>query len=284
MSQNLIRPNAQINNIETYNDSLAIGSELESNSTSIETDIQAVLSIINKIKDSDYNGNWYDDIPTINSKQRGLLQLNTDLNKIENVFNIDEDNNVFMDGELEASIFIGYLRGAIIFQAKAGEDMSKGSPIYISGEDLTGNKPVVEIADCNDFNKMPCFGLSLNTVNANQNVSIVTFGTISGLNTSSFNQGDILYVSENGTLTNIRPKTESSLIQNIGKVIRSHSSAGSIKVGGAGRTNDVPNLNQGNVFIGDSSNCAEARALTINDISGINEYIDARVQYVLDNL
>ena len=94
MSQNLIRPNAQINNIETYNDSLVIGSELQSNSTSIETDIQAILSIINKIKDSDYNGNWYDDIPTVNFKQRGLLQLSTDLENVETVVDALEDKYV----------------------------------------------------------------------------------------------------------------------------------------------------------------------------------------------
>ena len=49
--------------------------------------------------------------------------------------------------------------------------------------------------------------------------------------------------------------------------MRSHASAGSIKVGGAGRTNDVPNLNDGNVFIGNASNQAETRALTLDDVT-----------------
>ena len=38
-------------------------------------------------------------------------------------------------------------------------------------------------------------------------------------------------------------------------------------MGGAGRTNDVPNLNGGNVFIGNSSNQAETRGLTLDDIA-----------------
>ena len=55
--------------------------------------------------------------------------------------------------------------------------------------------------------------------------------------------------------------------QNIGKVQRSHATSGSIKVGGAGRTNDVPNLNEGNVFIGDATGCAITRGLTLDDVS-----------------
>lgn len=182
--------------------------------------------------------------------------------------------NISITGEVEATTLIGNMRGATIFQAKAGEALSKGDPVYISGDDLTGNQPVVSIADSDDANKMPCFGLAAETVSLNANVNVVTFGTLSGLDTSSFNQGDILYISTTGTLTATKPSGESSLIQNIGKVMRSHASAGSIKVGGAGRTNDVPNLNDGNVFIGNASNQAETRGLTLDDIA---ETVDKKI-------
>jgi hypothetical protein len=62
----------------------------------------------------------------------------------------------------------------------------------------------------------------------------------------------------------------------MGKVIRSHASAGSIKVGGAGRTNATPNLNDGNVFIGNASNQSIARALTASDIQS-GTFADARI-------
>ena len=197
-------------------------------------------------------------------------QLGGDLDINSN--NITGTGNISINGEIEGNILIGDLRGATEFQAKAGEDITKGDPLYISNFDVSGNKPIVGIADADDSNKMPCFGLAKDTASNNSNVNVVTFGTLSGLNTSSFTLGDILYISTSGALTNIKPAGESAKIQNIGKVQRVHTSNGSIKVGGAGRTNDVPNLNLGNVFIGDSSNQAETRGLTLDDISQTATY------------
>ena len=193
---------------------------------------------------------------------------NLDLNSND----IGGTGNIDINGEIEATTLIGNLRGATEFQAKAGEDITKGDPLYISNFDVSGNKPIVGIADADDSNKMPCFGLAKDTVSNNSNVSVVTFGTLLGLNTSSFTLGDILYISTSGSLTNIKPAGESAQIQNIGKVQKVHTSNGSIKVGGAGRTNDVPNLNLGNVFIGNSSNQAVARGLTLDDVSQTATY------------
>ena len=209
----------------------------------------------------------------INSSAAGLSnivedttpQLGGDLDLNGN--DITGTGNISITGEIEADIHIGSLRGEIQFKAKAGEVLTKGDPVYISSYDTVGNTPIVAIADANDSAKMPCFGLANETVSLNASVNVVTFGTLSGLDTSGFGLGDTLYISNTGTLTNSKPTGESSLIQNIGKVQRVDSSAGSIKVGGAGRTNDVPNLNQGNVFIGNASNQAETRGLTLDDIA-----------------
>ena len=166
--------------------------------------------------------------------------------------NAEVDNNFINlnDNKVEVS-------GAIIFQAKAAEALTKGDVVYVSG--VSGNNPEVSKADANVVSKMPAFGLAESDANLNASVNVVTFGTLYELDTSSFSAGDTVYVSTTaGAITATKPSGESSLIQNIGKVIRSHASAGSIKVGGAGRTNDVPNLDNGNVFIGNSSNQAEA--------------------------
>jgi hypothetical protein len=165
--------------------------------------------------------------------------------------------------------------GAIIFQAKAGEALAKGDVVYVSG--VSGNEPVVSKADADDASKMPAFGLAEADANNNAAVNVVTFGTLYDLDTSAFSAGDTVYVSTTaGAITDTAPTGESSLLQNIGKVIRSHASAGSIKVGGAGRTNATPNLNDGNVFIGNASNQAEARALTTADIQS-GTFADARI-------
>ena len=164
--------------------------------------------------------------------------------------------------------------GAIVFAAKAGEALAMGDVVYVSG--VSGNEPVVSKADADDASKMPAFGLAEADASLNAAVNVVTFGTLYDLDTSGFTAGDTVYASTTaGGLTATKPAGEASLIQNIGKVIRPHASAGSIKVGGAGRSNDTPNLNDGNVFIGNSSNQTETRALVEADISDLQTYLTA---------
>lgn len=155
------------------------------------------------------------------------------------------------------------LDGAIQFTAKneSGATLTKGTVVYISG--VSGNTPLVDKADANDASKMPAFGIVAEDANNNSNVNVFTFGTLSGLDTSAFSAGDTLYVSTTaGELTNTAPAGSSSLLQNIGRVIRSDASAGSIKVGGAGRTNAVPNLDAGYIFYGNDSNRSAATDLS----------------------
>jgi len=149
--------------------------------------------------------------------------------------------------------FIGDLEGGIRFNAKADGALSKGDVVYISG--VSGDLPTVGQAKADDASKMPAFGLALSDANDNAALQVVTFGTIEELDTSGVSEGQILYVSTTaGAYTTTAPTGESSQIQNIGKVIRSHAAAGSIKVGGAGRSNATPNLDNGKIFIGNGSN------------------------------
>ena len=179
---------------------------------------------------------------------------------------------------------IGNINGATEFSAQAGEALTKGDAVYISG--ISGNTPIVSKADADDSNKMPSFGLAKADANLNASVVVITFGTLSGLDTSSFSAGDILFISTTaGGLTATAPTGETSLLQNIGIVQRSHASAGSIKVGGAGRTNATPNLNNGKIFLGNGSNQAVSTTL---DTSVVPEntnlyYTDTRVQAVSIN-
>jgi len=156
--------------------------------------------------------------------------------------------------------FIGDLEGGIRFNAKADGALSKGDVVYISG--VSGDVPTVGQAKADDASKMPAFGLALSDANDNAALQVVTFGTIEELDTSGVSEGQILYVSTTaGAYTTTAPTGESSQIQNIGKVIRSHASAGSIKVGGAGRSNATPNLDNGKIFIGNGSNQAVTSTL-----------------------
>ena len=177
-------------------------------------------------------------------------------------------------GNVEAEEFIGDLRGALLFKAQAGEALSKGDVVYISG--ISGNTTVVSKADADDSAKMPAFGVAAAAATLNSAVDIYTFGTLSGIDTSSYSEGDELYVSTTaGAMTNSAPTGSGSLLQKIAKVTRSDTSAGSIKIIGAGRTNAVPNLDQYKIFVGNSSNQAVQgnNALTVdidNNAVGIN--------------
>jgi hypothetical protein len=179
---------------------------------------------------------------------------------------LDITTDVTVTGDVEADEFIGDLRGAVSFRAKAGEALSAGEVVYISGID--GNTTVVAKADANDPNKMPAFGVSKETVSANANVRVVNFGSVTNLDTSNYSEGDELFVSDiAGQLTGIAPTGEASALQKMAKVTRSDNSAGSITVMGAGRSNAVPNLNEGRLFVGDSGNEAVADDTAYIDIA-----------------
>ena len=171
---------------------------------------------------------------------------------------------IYDGSDWENGQFIGNLSGYLEYQAQAGENLSKGDVVYVSGN--SGNTPIVSKAQSNNNGaKMPAFGICTQTINSGSTGFIVTQGLITGINTSAFTTGDTLYVSSTiaGGLANVSPAGESYKIQNIGKVVKS-SNGGSILVGGAGRFNATSALNEGNIFLGDSNN----RSVTANlDVS-----------------
>jgi hypothetical protein len=180
-------------------------------------------------------------------------------------------------GSITATDFVGPLNGAIQFTAKntSGGTLTVGQVVYISG--ISGNTPTVELADADDAAKMPAYGLVAVAAADNDPVEITTFGPLTNVKTdyAGWQVGDTLYVSTTpGTLTNVAPTGEGTLLQNLGRIRRVQQSAGSITVGGAGRTNATPNLNDGNVFIGNASNQAAARALVIGDTTGLQTALD----------
>ena len=191
-----------------------------------------------------------------------------------------------------ADDFIGDLNGSIRFEARADVDMSKGQVIYITG--LQGNTSTIGLARSDSSSTMPAMGLVNADVTAGNNVEVVTFGNLKTLNVADFGEtgitfglGDVVYVSatEAGHLTNVVPGGETNFIQNIGMIQRDTPPANmTIKVGGAGRTNDTPNLNDGKIFIGDATNhTVESTLNTALVPEQTNLYhTTARVQNVID--
>jgi len=165
------------------------------------------------------------------------------------------------------------VNGAIHVKGKneSGSTITKGTPVYISGQAGNGQEFTVDVADADNTSTMPAVGIAYADSNNNSQITIVTHGKFIGIDTSSFTVGDNLYVSTTGTLTNTAPTGEASGIQKIAKVIRVNASDGQIYVMGASRTNATPNLDDGDIFIGNASN----QAVTASLDTKISDYLGA---------
>lgn len=162
-----------------------------------------------------------------------------------------------------SDVDFGTVDAPIVFTAKnaSGSTLRAREVVYISG--VSGTVPTVDRAHSDNAATMPAFGMVKTDANNNANVQVVTFGTLKGVQTDSFGAGDTLYISATaGKITNVKPSGEGSLLQNIGMVVRSHQSSGVIRVGGAGRVNAVPNLDNDQIFLGNDSNYAVATDFT----------------------
>jgi hypothetical protein len=150
----------------------------------------------------------------------------------------------------------------------SGAQILKGTPVYVTGE--TGNSGKIEVApaDASDSAKMPALGLLESTLSNNAEGFCVQGGLLEGLATdtidgTSTTANDTVYVKAGGGLTMTKP-TGSNLIQNIAKVVRVHASNGSLVVSSILRTNDVPNLPTGKIWVGDGNT-------TVSDVVYLDE-------------
>jgi len=124
---------------------------------------------------------------------------------------------------------------------ETGASMSKGDVVYVSGTHASG-KPLIALADSDGSGTMPAVGLVANALANNAEGYAVISGILKGVETNSFSAGDELYVSATaGGFTSTRPVAATAGVQQIAICTRSHRTAGSVVVIGAGRLNDVPN-------------------------------------------
>jgi hypothetical protein len=124
----------------------------------------------------------------------------------------------------------------------SGGTLPKGAAVYATGSVGASGKVEVAAADADDPAKMPALGILSAEVADNASGHAVLFGVLRGLDTSAYSVNAPLYVSTTaGVLTSTKPTGASEAIQNIARVIRVSSSSGEVVVGGALRTNDVPN-------------------------------------------
>jgi hypothetical protein len=181
--------------------------------------------------------------------------------------NVDVDGNLQVDGAIKDSDGDAGTSGQILSSTGTGTDwidfnadsakrlevdvknvfgsaMTKGTVVHAAPTGtLSGNVIEVVKADANVAANMPAIGILNEDLNNDAEGKAVMFGTVQGIDTSGFSVGDELYVSVTaGNLVATKPTATDAQVQKIAIVIKSHASNGLIKVFGAGRANDVPNL------------------------------------------
>lgn len=154
---------------------------------------------------------------------------------------------------------------------ETGSPIARGTPVAIVG--YASSRPLVAPADANDPTRMPAIGLAYEQIPDGSNGSVVAIGIAKQVDTSTYTVGQTLYVSTTpGVLTATPPTGETGLIQNIGKVTQVGVN-GRVLVLGPGRTNAVPNLDNGKIFLGNASNQAVSTTLNTSVVpEGTNEY------------
>ena len=165
-----------------------------------------------------------------------------------------------------------------------GSPLTKGDPVYISGSVGASGRLEVKLADASNEAKMPALGLLKQDLGINGTGFAVVTGKLRNLPTDPIDgqtplENDVIYVKANGTtgaaLTLTKP-TGSNLIQNMGKVGRvSTSNDGTFVVSSILRTNDIPNLTPGKIWVGSTGNTIESSSITFTEATGavqLNEY------------
>ena len=167
-----------------------------------------------------------------------------------------ESGNITATGNIQANYIIattrfdGDINGAIqaeIWNASGGT-LNKGDIVALNGNNH-GDTPDVVLADSGNASLMPGFGVVKNNIAPNETGEVVISGKLN-FSSHGFTIGASLYVNGSGTFTETRPTGEGNLVQKIATVTNSNT----INVAGASRSNDIYNVNQGNIIIGDSNN------------------------------
>ena len=155
--------------------------------------------------------------------------------------------------------------GTVTIWGKKGSagTIDKGLPVYIVGFDDDIHE--VELANSSTGTTMPVIGFTSESFDNTNTNPIVTFGKLTGINTSSGTTtlnpngetwviNDELYVSTTtGGLTKVRPTGSDTQIQRIAKILKVGTVDGQLFVFNTARTAGLPNLTTNYLWVGDGS-------------------------------
>ena len=174
----------------------------------------------------------------------------------------------------------------------SGGTLVKGTPVYITGTVGATETLEVAAADAGDPLKMPALGLLLTDLTNNGSGFAVTGGLLINITTNPIDGvtpivDDTVYIKVGGGLTTVKPTGVTGLIQNIARVGKvSGGNSGSLVVSSILRTNDVPNLAEGRIWVGDGNTTTSTVVYLdeINNRLGLNNIVPAEALDITGNM
>lgn len=136
----------------------------------------------------------------------------------------------------------------------SGVTLPAGTAVKATG--VVGENITIVSASADNPSLMPAIGVLNEQLTNNSTGECYIAGRLENINTSNLVAGAAVYVNNNGGLTATKP-TGSSLIQNIGIAAKINATEGELVIQGSGRSNDVPNLTQGYIWVGNSGSVAQ---------------------------
>jgi hypothetical protein len=103
------------------------------------------------------------------------------------------------------SFGVGYFQLLVVNGSE--EDLPAGTPVY-----ATGYTTKTVINKALPGTTSPILGLLKQPLSAGSEGVAVVAGVLDGINTSSFSDGEVIYVSDSGGLTNVRPESGSAAV------------------------------------------------------------------------
>ncbi len=155
-----------------------------------------------------------------------------------------------------------------------GSTILNGAVVYISG--AQGQNPRISLAQANAESTSRVIGVATHNISNNTVGKVCTFGIVGDLNTSAYNEGDVLYLSTSvaGGLTTTRPSAPNQAVM-VGTVIHSAVNDGKILVHtdnygiGYGTANQVRGINAAGTAEEYKTLTGTSNQVTVTHTSGV---------------
>lgn len=107
---------------------------------------------------------------------------------------------------------LGLSQFQVAVRNSTGSLLIAGTPVYTTGSVIVNSTPRVTVEKSLPETTNPILGLMKTDLEDGSDGLVVVAGVMDNINTSDFNNGDVLYVGAEGGLTNIRPENGSGAV------------------------------------------------------------------------